>query len=158
MESPPLPRVFFDASVLFAAAVSTTGASRALVILAELGLLRPVVCPQVFDEVERNLQDKAPAALPHFQRLRAALNWKVVADPTPAQVQACMEVIAAKDASILAAAIHACPLCLVTLDAQHFDRPEVRQRAAFPIQMPGELLADIRQVLIQSLAQRIGQP
>jgi hypothetical protein len=121
------------------------------VILAELGLLHPVVCLQIFDEVERNLQVKAPAALPHFQRLRTALNWEVVDDPTPEQVQACMDVIAAKDAPILAAAIAAQPQRLVTLDTHHFDRPEVRQRVAFPIQTPGELLVDIRQALVQGL-------
>jgi predicted nucleic acid-binding protein len=151
MASPPPPRIFFDASVLFAAAVSATGASRALVILAELGLLRPVVCPQIFDEVERNLQAKAPAALPHFQRLRVALNWEVVDDPTPEQVQDYIDVIVAKDAPILAAAIEAQPQRLVTLDAHHFNRPEVKQRATLPIQTPGELMTDIRQTLVKLL-------
>ncbi len=151
MASPPPPRIFVDSSVLFAAAASATGASRALIILAELGLLRLVVCLQIFDEVERNLQAKAPAALPYFQRLRAALNWEVVGDPTPEQVQNAMVIIAAKDAPILAAAIGTHPQRLVTLDTQHFNRPEVRQQMAFPIQTPGELLADIRQVLAQSL-------
>lgn len=152
MASPPPPRIFIDSSVLFAAAASATGAGRALIILAELGLLRLVVCPQIFDEVERNLQAKAPAALPYFQRLRTILNWEVVKDPTPEQVQGCLGIIAAKDAPILAAAIGAHPQRLVTLDVQHFDRPEVRQRVAFPIQTPGELLADIRQALAQSLS------
>lgn len=152
MASPPLPRIFVDSSVLFAAAASTIGASRAVIVLAELGLLRLVVCPQIFDEVERNLQAKAPAALPYVQRLRTALNWEVVADPTPEQVRDCMAVIAAKDAPILAAAIGAHPQRLVTLDKHHFDRSEVRQRAAFPIQTPGELLTEIRQALVQSLS------
>lgn len=151
MASPPPPRIFLDSNVLFAAAASATGASRALVILAELGLLRLVVCPQVFDEVERNLQAKAPAALPHFRRLRTALDWEIVDDPTPEQVKACVDVIAAKDAPILAAAITAGSQRLVTLDAHHFNRSEVRRRATFPIQTPGELLVDIRQALVQAL-------
>jgi len=151
MASPPPPRIFLDSSVLFAAAASATGASRALIILAELRLLRLVVCPQVFDEVKRNLQTKAPAALSHFQRLRQALDWEVVDDPTPEQVRSCMNIIAAKDAPILAAAIAARPHRLVTLDAHHFDRPEVHRQVAFPIQTPGELMADIRQALVQVL-------
>jgi len=74
-----------------------------------LGLLRLVVCSQIFDEVERNLQAKAPATLPYFQRLRTALNWEVVGDPTPEQIQDGLVVIDAKDAPILAAAIGAHP-------------------------------------------------
>jgi predicted nucleic acid-binding protein len=151
MASPPLPRIFLDSSVLFAAAASATGASRALVILAELGLLRLVVCSQIFEEVERNLRTKAPAALIHFRRLQAALAWEVIDDPAPEEVHACMDVIAAKDAPILAAAIKARPQRLVTLDVHDFDRPEVRQRVTFPIQTPGELLADIRQTLAEGL-------
>jgi len=153
MASPPPPRIFLDSSVLFAAAASATGASRALVILAELGLLRLVVCPQVFDEVERNLQSKAPAALPYFQRLRVALNWQVVKDPTPEQVRACLGIIAAKDAPILAAAISAQPDRLVTLDVRDFGCPEVQRSVPFLIQMPGELLTDIRQALVVGLGQ-----
>jgi predicted nucleic acid-binding protein len=114
-------------------------------------LLRPVVCPQVFAEVERNLQIKAPAALPHFQRLRTTLDWEIVGDPTPEQAQACMDVIEAKDAPILAAAIAAQPQRLITLDVRDFGRLEVRQRVTFAIQTPGELLADIRRALARSL-------
>ncbi len=76
MASPP-PKIFLDSSVLFAAAVSASGASRAIIILAELGLLRLAVCRQVFDEVERNLQIKAPVALPYFLQLQTGLNWEV---------------------------------------------------------------------------------
>ncbi len=150
MGSPP-PRIFFDSSVLFAAAASPTGASRALVILAELGLLRPVVCPQVFDEVERNLQRKVPAALPYFRRLQNTLPWEIVDDPTPEEVQRCMDVIAAKDAPILAAAIAAQPHRFVTLDTRDFNRPEVHQHVAFSIRTPGELMAEIREAFLKAL-------
>jgi len=62
-----------------------------------------------------------------------------------------MQVIAAKDAPILAAAIAARPHRLVTLDVHDFDRPEVRRSVTFPIQTPGELIAEIRQALIHAL-------
>ena len=52
---------------------SATGASRALVILAEIGLIRFVVCPHIFEEVERNLQAKAPRAAAFFHDLRATI-------------------------------------------------------------------------------------
>jgi len=117
--------------------------------LAELGLIRLVVCRQVFEEVERNLQAKAPAALPFFQQLRSALPWEVVEDPDPEQVAACSQVIAFKDAPILAAAISARPHRLVTLDTRDFGCPEVAALAGCPIQTPAELLAEIRQALAE---------
>jgi hypothetical protein len=98
-----------DSNVLFAAAASATGASRALVILAELGLLRLVVCPQIL-KVRRNLEAKSPAALSYFERLLSALDWERVDDPSPEQVRACLDTIAAKDAPILAAALVAQPI------------------------------------------------
>jgi len=142
------PRIFIDSSVLFAAAVSATGASRALILLAEIGLLRLVICPLIFEEVERNLKVKAPEALPFFQRLQRALPWEIVSDPTLEEVQSCLNIIAAKDAPILAAAIKANPHRLVTLDTRHFNRSEVKEVVKFPIQTPGELLTDIRKALI----------
>lgn len=44
-------RVFFDANVIIAGSVSRRGASRALMMLAEMGMFRMVVSRQVIDEV-----------------------------------------------------------------------------------------------------------
>ena len=145
------PRIFVDSSVLFAAAVSATGASRALILLAEIGLVRLIVCPLIFEEVERNLKIKAPEALPFFRRLQDALHWELVSDPTLEEVRACLGIIAAKDAPILAAALKANPHRLITLDTRHFNRPEVRKAVSFSIQTPGEFLTDIRKALITAL-------
>lgn len=54
---PETPRIFLDSSVLVAGAASFTGASRAILILAELGLLKLVVCPYILKETERNLEE-----------------------------------------------------------------------------------------------------
>jgi hypothetical protein len=56
--SPNPPSVFLDASVLIAGSASFTGASRAVLILGELRLLKLVVCPHVSQEAERNLVKK----------------------------------------------------------------------------------------------------
>lgn len=60
---PTAPRLFLDASVIIAALASEAGASRAILILAEVGLFRLVVCPYVLQEVERNLRKKLPTAV-----------------------------------------------------------------------------------------------
>lgn len=151
---PRSPRVFLDACVLFAAAVSTTGASRAVIVLAEIGLIRPVVCPQVFEEVERHLQAKAPEALSFFHRVRDAIAWEVVSDATPEQVAACTDVIVAKDAPILAAAMAAKPECLVTLDTRDFGPPGVAQFSQLTIQTPAEFINNVRRVLAAGFTDR----
>jgi len=75
----------------------------------------------------------------------------LIYDPTPDQIQACADVIALKDAPILAAAIAARPQRLVILDIRDFGPPEVQERLNCPIQSPGELLVDLRQTITQSL-------
>lgn len=152
MAQPPKPpRIFLDASIIFAAAASQTGASRAVVLLMEIGLIRGVVSPQVDEEVVRNLSQKAPVALPFYQRLRAVLEWEVTPDPDPAQVSECARVIAYKDAPILAAAMSARVSRFLTLDTQHFT-PKVIAFSKLHIQSPAEFINEIRELLSTGLA------
>ncbi len=141
------PRVFLDASVLFAAAASATGASRAIIVLAEIGLIRVVVSLQVLEEAERNLSRKAPKALPFYRQVIASLGLEIVGEPTPDKVVECAEVIEAKDAPILAAAMEAKPDRLVTLNTKHFVVPEVIAFSKLTIQTPGEFMQGIRKIL-----------
>ena len=55
---------FLDANILFAAALSPTGASHELVRLAALDTYRPVASALVLEEARRNLQRKAPDVVP----------------------------------------------------------------------------------------------
>jgi len=139
--------VFLDASVLFAAAASATGASRAIIVLAEIGFLKGVVSAQVLEEVERNLSRKAPAALPFYHQLIASLDLEVVNDPSPEKVAECVQVIEAKDAPILAAAMEAKPNRLVSLDTEHFSLPEVASFSKLIIQTPGAFIEELRRFL-----------
>jgi len=141
------PRVFLDASVLFAAAASATGASRAIIVLAELGLISVVVSSQVLEEAERNLSNKAPKALPFYHQVIESLGLEVVNEPTPGKVAECAEVIEAKDAPILAAAMEAKPARLVTLNTEDFAAPKVIAFSKLAIQTPGEFIQEIRRSL-----------
>lgn len=128
---PRIPRVFMDSSTIFSGAASRRGASRAILTLAEIGLLRTVVCQQVLDETRRNLGEKAPEAMPYFERITSALKLEIVDYPSAEDVAKRKEIIRhVNDAPILAAAINTVPDRLVILNTQHFiDDPEVAKKS-----------------------------
>ena len=63
--------VCVDADVLIAGLLSRTGASHAILVLGELGLLRLVLPEAAVAEVRRNLASELPEAAPLFEFLRA---------------------------------------------------------------------------------------
>ncbi|RMF35948.1 MAG: PIN domain-containing protein [Chloroflexi bacterium] len=147
-------RVFVDASVLVAGAGSRTGASRAVLVMAEIGLYRLVVCRQVLDEAERNLQKKLPAALPIFAQLMEAIAPEVAPDPSQEEVIRWQSVIEAKDAPILAAAVIAAPDWLLTLDVKDFINPtRVAEESGLRIAVPADFVRAIRTLVAEGLGQ-----
>jgi predicted nucleic acid-binding protein len=150
---PTAPRIFIDASVIIAGSGSRVGASHAILALAELGLLRPVVCPYVVDEAERNIARKTPEALPRYIEMRANIPWEIIPDPPSDQVAMWIGIIVAKDAPVLAAAISARPHRLVTLDTKDFlDPPQIAVRSGLHICTPGDLVREIRGILTRGFA------
>jgi predicted nucleic acid-binding protein len=149
MADRPRPELFFDASALFAAVVSSTGAGRALLLLSEARTVTIVVSEQVIAETERSLARKAPLALPFYREALRASGIRIVKDPTPAEVIASQGMIAhAPDLPILVAAIKARPGFLVTLNRRHFlDDPAVAQRSGLRIGAPGDALTWVRSQL-----------
>lgn len=147
-----MPRVFADASVLVAGAGSRTGASRAVLVMAEIGLYRLVVCRQVLDETERNLRKKLPAALPVFAELMMAVNPEVAPDPSPEEMICWQSVIEPKDAPILAAAVTARPDRFLTLDVTDFIEPtHVAEKSGLRIETPAEFVQAIRALIADGL-------
>ena len=100
-------RIFVDANVLIAGADSSSGASNAVLRLAEIGMFQLVVSRQVLDEAERNLRRKLPRALPNFAAQMARLRLEIVPDPTPDEVAPWVAMIHPSDAPILCAALKA---------------------------------------------------
>jgi predicted nucleic acid-binding protein len=145
---PTAPRIFLDSSVLISGIMSQRGASYALLLLAELGLIRVIVCPYIRKETERNLALKVPEILPLYHQLTARINWELVQDPSPDEILPLVSIIPAKDAPVLAAAIFSKPDRLVTLDAVHFIRAfSVSEQSGLVICTPGELIREIRDLL-----------
>jgi len=150
---PKTPRLFLDSSVIIAGLASRTGASHAILALAELGLIRPVACPYILTEVERNLAKKVPEFLPAYRRLMVNLNWQMVEDPAAEDVSPWLDLVPAKDAPVLAAAVAAAPHRFITLDTRHFiSPPEVAERSDLSICTPGDFLQEVRAILARGLA------
>lgn len=142
-------RVFVDANVLIAGADSRSGASRAVLMLAEVGLFKLVVCRQVLDETERNIRKKLPHALRLFVELMAALDLEIVADPEPAEYERYYDIIEAKDAPVLAAAVIARVDHMLTLNSKDFT-PAVADQSG-RIQTPAQFITDLRDLVTTQL-------
>ena len=140
--------VFADSSVLIAGAGSKSGASRTVLVMAEIGLFRLILSRQVLDECERNLRKKLPRALPVLAELLANIDPEIVPDP-PAEESIYWEAyIVRKDAPILAAAHLADADRLLTLDRQDFTM-DVAVESDLIILTPGEFVQEIQQSSIR---------
>lgn len=143
--------LFLDSRALFAGVASSTGAARALLLLAEAEQIIITVSEQVITETERALARKLPRALGYYREAVRSSGLRIVHDPSPQQVQAHQDVIAhAADVPIVVAAIEANVDYLVTFNRRHFvDDPDVAVRAGMPIGTPGDALAWVRGQLAQ---------
>jgi predicted nucleic acid-binding protein len=142
----PIPDLFFDSSALFAGVISASGASRALLLLAEAGVLTITVSAQVLAETERAVARKVPRALLDLRSALRSTGLRLVQDPTAGDVEADRGILRHEaDVPILVAAMKAGVDYLVTLNRRHFlDDPAVAVRAGLSIGTPGEALAWVR--------------
>jgi predicted nucleic acid-binding protein len=111
--------VCLDADVLIAGLLSRTGASHAILILGEVGLLTLVLPEAVVDEVRRNLTDKLPETLPLFEEFLRSVPVRIYR-PTSHDRERARSLADLKDVPILAAAIDAGTPILVTHNVRHF--------------------------------------
>ena len=143
-------RIFADANILIAGADSRSGASRAVLLLAEVGLFKLVVSRQILDEAERNLRKKLPGALPVFTELLILLNLEILPDPPPASWARWQGIIEDKDAPILESAVSAQVDRLLTLNTRDFT-PQVAAASGLLIQTPSQLIMELRDIVTAEL-------
>jgi predicted nucleic acid-binding protein len=146
------PELFFDSSALFAGIVSASGASRALLLLAEAGQVSITVSEQVVAETERTVARKIPRALPEFREAIRATGLRIIRDPTPDEIEAYADIIAHRaDVPIVVAAMQSKTDYLVTLNRRHFiDDPAAANRSGLRIGTPGDALAWVRRTLAET--------
>lgn len=128
--------------MFIAAAGSRPGASAMVLALCRHGHARAVSSRLVLREAERNIQSKLGAeALLRFYHEIATLGIDPVVAPTPQEAAAQSQLIAPKDAHVLAAALNARVEGLLTFDRKHFLTPRVLQAGLpFAIMTPGDFL------------------
>ncbi|MGH2747453.1 MAG: PIN domain-containing protein [Actinomycetota bacterium] len=138
----PPQRIFFDADALIAGSASTTGASHAILVLGELGIVEVVVSHQVVTEAERNISSKLPLALSAFRAI-VEHACTVLDSPQPKTTKKFERQAHPKDVPILAAAVTSGCDSLITFNTRDF-RPE---RGTIKIQTPGDFLTQLRNEL-----------
>jgi predicted nucleic acid-binding protein len=138
--------VFCDANVLIAAAGSRSGASRAILNLAEMGMIKLLVSRQIVDEVERNLRRKLPQGLPFLAEWLTHVDLQLLPDPEPEQFSRWLTVINQTDAPVLEAAVTASADYFITLNTRHFTA-DVVAASNLTIYTPAEFIENIRAVL-----------
>ena len=146
------PELFFDSSALFAGIVSASGASRALLLLAEAGQIAITVSEQVLTETERAVARKIPRPLPDFREAIRATDLRIIRDPSPDELEGHADIIAHRaDVPIVVAAMQIQTDYLVTLNRRHFlEDPVVADRSSLRIGTPGDALAWVRQYLVET--------
>lgn len=138
------PRVFIDADVLFAATASASehGANIVILRMSGITLIETITSQQVIVEVERNLSEKFPGAIPKFQQLvRHCL--RVVPDPSFEDIQPYVGLADQKDLPILVSAIRESCLWLVTFNVKDF-QPGY---SSVMVVNPGTFLLRVRNLL-----------
>lgn len=133
-----------DADVLFAGAASPNehSASNLILRMAELTLIEAITSTQVIAEVERNLQEKMPKALPAFQLL-VSRSLKVVNDPDPTELAEYDSLANPEDLPILVAAVlEECSL-LATFNVRHYQPGQ----SSVTVLKPGDMVLRIRYLL-----------
>jgi predicted nucleic acid-binding protein len=148
---PAEARVFLDTSVLFAAVLSETGASRLILKLGEAGTLQVWVGARVLQEADAVLARKAAGSKAFFALLLDRARVRVGPAPDQAALlQATAIVEYPPDAHILAEALAAEVEYLVSLDREHLVGNPRASELPFPIGTPGDFLAWFRQRLRRS--------
>lgn len=136
-----IPKVFIDSSVLIAAAISSKGSARDLIISSLNNKFKIVISDLVLEETTRNLSNKAPKALPALQLFLETLNPEVVS-PNKSLVMKASEVVELKDAPIVAGAVAAQADYLVSFDRKHLlkQKLEIKEKFKIKVVTPDEVV------------------
>jgi putative PIN family toxin of toxin-antitoxin system len=136
-----MPRLFIDASVFFAAAYSTTGYARDLLMAAIDNKVTLVVNSTVLEEVERNLQKKAPDKLQAFRLLLSVLPIERLSEIDEELLAKVSEYVVAKDVPIVAGALAAKVDYLVTYDEKDLLKPtQIAEKSGLKIVRPDAVI------------------
>jgi predicted nucleic acid-binding protein len=146
-------KIFLDSNVLLSGLFSDQGAPRIILDLLTLDL--PILAGATgrynLMEVERNLKNKMPEALPLYHHYLPKLGLEIVALPTLETVRSMSGIVADKDIPVLASAIACGAEYLLTGDKKDFGRlKRVQQRYNLTIVSPSEFIETVFPDLIKN--------
>jgi putative PIN family toxin of toxin-antitoxin system len=139
------PKVFLDTSALIAGVASSRGAARAVLQLAEIGLIEVIVSRQVIVEADRNIEEKLQEMLNEYREFIELLAPVLIDDPRQKDVERFLKVINYDDAPILASAVSSGADFLITWDRKHFIDKNLTIHSNLKIVTPGEFLKYFRE-------------
>ncbi len=139
------PKVFLDTSALIAGIASSRGAARAVLQLAETGLIELIVSRQVIVEADRNIEEKLPEMLNEYRKFIEILAPVLVDDPSQKDIAKYLTVINPDDTPILASAVTSHADFLITWDKKHFIGKNIRVHSNLKIVTPGDFLKHFRE-------------
>jgi len=148
------PKVFLDTSALIAGVASSRGAARAVLQLAESGLIEVIVSRQVIVEADRNIEEKLPEMLNEYREFIELLAPVLIDDPRQKDVERFLKVINYDDAPILASAVSSGADFLITWDRKHFIGKNIRIHSNLKIVTPGEFLKYFREYVEQFMLKK----
>lgn len=140
------PVVLIDASVLIAATLKETGASRVIFDLAGKNFIEIILTDLIFKEAHRNLKAKYGSAelLTLFQLLKD-FKEQIKPHAEESDYSKLVDLIEPKDFHILVAAQKHQVDYLITLDKKHFFTNKLHNaKLSFQILLPGDFLSEFR--------------
>lgn len=138
-------RIFLDASALFAAAYSPTGAARELLRLGLENQVQLITNEIAVEEAERNLERKAPEGVAVFRAILNIFPIEVLPIPDKEEVQVAAGHVVLKDAPILAGAVACSADYPATFDRQHLIGLDIsRFSPKLVVATSGDILSGIR--------------
>jgi predicted nucleic acid-binding protein len=137
-----ISRVFVDSSVLIAAAMSRSGASRALFEAGSQGAVEIAISRLVIRESSQNVMRKRPASFASLQSIILGLEPAII-DPDLDLVRLANQFVVEKDAAIVAAAATFGANYLATLDKRDLLSRAAAIERAFSVAVldPASILA-----------------
>lgn len=121
----PLDKIYFDASILFAALYSKTGGSYKLARLSEEKKIIALTSQTVIDEVKANIK-KFKEGQVDIGLFIKKHNFYVREVVTQDEIEAYKNIVAQKDAHVLVGAASTESDYLVTLDKKHINKKQVK--------------------------------
>jgi len=135
---------------MFAAVWSSMGGARAILHLAEAGVVTLLISADVLQEIETAIREKVPEESLALLIDRCHIEQVPAPDPETIRVAETLTNYPA-DARILAAAMISNANYFVTLDKQHFlGNSVLRSSVSFPVGTPGDFLEWYRARLLEA--------